>query len=372
MLFSFDSPGGASLAPPADYLNASLSPNFVTLSGVGGLKALDLQKLLAGKIASASPYVSLSGHGISGSAAPADLETALQLLHQAFVAPGDDPDAFSLLKRQLDAAVANRERSPGSVFGERISQVNSSNHYTSEPLTSARVATVTREKMLSFYRQRFANAADFTLMMVGAFKVDDAIPLLARRHFPDQNERVRVEKGREPRSETVISFFADVPPVPMEQERVGEASVVLEIALRDALRVDLGQTYTVSVGTSQSLPQRGDGHIEISFGAAPANVEPMTTRVLEEVKRLQQDGPSDDLTNRAKESAKRDYETSLRQNGYWLRRLQTVFLYATDPVDIVRRTQRIDAVTPRLLQETFRQYFPFDRYTIVTLVPETT
>ena len=118
------------------------------------------------------------------------------------------------------------------------------------------------------------------------------------------------------------------------------------------------------------MPQRGDGHIEISFGAAPANVEAMTVRVLQEVTRLQKEGPSEDLTNRAKESAKRDYETSLRQNGYWLRRLATVFLYATDPIDIVRRTQRIDAVTPHVLQETFKQYFPFDRYSIVTLVPE--
>src|SRR5713226_1604431 len=119
--------------------------------------------------------------------------------------------------------------------------------------------------MLTFYRQRFANAADFTLFMVGTFNVGEVIPLLARyagslpstgrktstfkdvgRRFLDHIERVRVEKGREPRSETVISFFADVPPVPMEQEKVVEANVVLEIALRDALRAELGQTYTVS------------------------------------------------------------------------------------------------------------------------------
>ena len=53
---------------------------YVERSGVGGIKALDLAKMLAGKLASASPFISLSTHGISGSAAPADLETALQLL----------------------------------------------------------------------------------------------------------------------------------------------------------------------------------------------------------------------------------------------------------------------------------------------------
>jgi zinc protease len=243
--------------------------------------------------------------------------------------------------------------------------------------------------MLALYRRLFTNAADFTFFMVGAFNVDQTIPLLARyvgglpsaglttstfkdvdRRFPDHIERVKVEKGREPKSEAVISFFADAPPDPIEQERLVEATTVLQIALRDALRAELGQTYTVSVGAAQSLPQRGDGRIQISFGAAPANIDSMTARVLQEIKQLQQVGPSEDLTNRAKESAKRDFETALRQNGYWLRRLESASLYGMDPVDVVRRAERIDKVTPHVLQDTFKQYFPFERYTIVTLVPE--
>jgi predicted Zn-dependent peptidase len=95
----------------------------------------------------------------------------------------------------------------------------------------------------------------------------------------------------------------------------------------------------------------------------------MITRVLQEVKHMQDAGPSDDLTNRAKESAKRDYETALRQNGYWIRRLEATNLFGTDPVDIMKRAQRIDAVSPSVLQDTFKRYFPSDRYTVVTLVP---
>ena len=44
-------------------------------------------------------------------------------------------------------------------------------------------------------------------------------------------------------------------------------TTVLDIALRDALREELGQTYTVSVGLSQPLPQRGAGQIQVQFGA---------------------------------------------------------------------------------------------------------
>ena len=59
----------------------------------------------------------------------------------------------------------------------------------------------------------------------------------------------------------------------MEQEQIIAATTVLDIALRDILREELGQTYTVSVGLSQPLPQRGGGHIEVSFGAAPENID---------------------------------------------------------------------------------------------------
>ena len=38
----------------------------------------------------------------------------------------------------------------------------------------------------------------------------------------------------------------------------------------------------------------------------------MTDRVMQEIKRLQDEGPSADLTSRAKESARRGYETALQ------------------------------------------------------------
>jgi predicted Zn-dependent peptidase len=42
-----------------------------------------------------------------------------------------------------------------------------------------------------------------------------------------------------------------------------------------------------------------------------------------------------------------------------------------DPGSISRREERIQKLTPQVLHETFKKYFPTDRYTIVTLKPET-
>ena len=144
----------------------------------------------------------------------------MQLLYQTFMAPGDDPESFALLKRQLEAMLANRGRSPGQVFGEKLSLVNTSNHYTAQPLTSERLATLNREKMMAFYRQRFSNAADFTFFMVGAFKIDDALPLIAQYvgalpstgtrtsqfrdlglHFPGRRTRARRSGARAARAD---------------------------------------------------------------------------------------------------------------------------------------------------------------------------
>jgi zinc protease len=390
IVFTMYAPGGLSLAAPADYAEASLATTYVSLSGAGGLKAFELQKLLSGQLASVAPFMSMQMQGINGSAVPAQLETALQLLHQRFAAPGDDPDALVLLKRQLDAALANRAQNPMLVFTEKVGEVNTSGHYASRPLTRERVASLDRARMLAFYKARFSNAADFTVFMAGAFQPDQAIPLLARYVgtlpstgrrmsqardvglvFPSEIQRAQVVLGREPRSQAVMSFSADPPPDPAEQVRVGAATDVLEITLRDILREELGQTYNVSADLVQRLPLRGAGHVSVGFGADPANLDAMIARVLQEVARLQKEGPSSDLTNRAKEGARRNHETATRQNGYWTSGLQTAHLLGRDPAEMLERPKRISEVTTDVLRDVFRRYYPLERYTVVTLVPGT-
>jgi zinc protease len=267
--------------------------------------------------------------------------------------------------------------------------VNTSNNYTVHPLTVERINALDRAKMAAFYKSEFSNATDFTFFIVGSFQIDAALPLLARYvgglpstgtrtasakdvglAFPQTPQRAEVDKGTAPKAETVISFYAEPPADdPMELERVLAATDVLETDLRDILREDLGQTYTVSVDLNDQPLQKGDGSVEVSFGAAPENIDKMTDRVMQEVRKFREAPPSDDLLNRAKEAARRDYETQLKQNTYWLQRFETVQLLGQDPVIIAHRRERIDAVTPQSVQDAFKKYFPLDRDTIVTLKP---
>ncbi|CAN5664556.1 insulinase family protein [soil metagenome] len=390
VLFTLDALGGASLAPPERYLDSLLAPALVQLSGVGGHNAVDLQKLLAGKIAGARASIGLSSHAISGSANPANLETGLQLLHLNFTAPGNDEEAFGIIRKQLDATYANREQNPGLLFGEKVAQVNSGNHYTAQSITLDRLAKLDRNAMAALYKERFSNAADFTFMMVGSFKTDEVLPLVQRYvgslpgkgeavskpkdvglKFPATTENTTVAKGREPKVTTQISFFADPPQDSNELTRINAATDVLEIALRDILREELGETYTVAVGLEQEMFQRGGGFIAVRFTAAPENLQKMTARVMQELQRQQKVGPSADLTNRAKESARREHETGMKTNGYWLSRLQGAKMLRLDPLThILEREKRIDSVMAENIKEMFVKYFPMNRYTTVTLLPE--
>jgi zinc protease len=391
VLFALAAPGGLSLAGEPVFIEASLAAPFTNFSGAGQHTMIDLQKLLAGQIASASPFASLTAHGVSGSASPANLETAMQLLYMRVTAPANDPNAFELMKKQITASLANRDRNPPELFREKVSEVNTGGHYTAKTPTVERIGKLDRDAMLTFYRERFASAADFTFFMVGNFRVDEVLPLVGRYvgslpskgqaassirdigiAFPQSTERATVEKGKEPRSQTVLSFFADPPIDENEGTRISAAAEVLEFALRDILREELGETYSVNVSISQQQPMRGTGHVRIGFGGAPDNAEKMAERILQEVRRLQQEGPSEDLTNRAKETARREHETEVKTNSYWLSRLQSAKLLDRDPMLLLTRRQRIDAITRENLHEMFKKYFPLDRYTVVRLMPEKT
>jgi zinc protease len=389
VLISAYARGGASLARPEDYPEATLATSLVGVGGVGGLNPVDLSKLLAGKIASASPTVGTYTHGISGQASPRDLETALQLNYLAFTAPNFTRESFELLKRRIASALDNQAENPGYVFNERVDQVNTSGHYTAKSLTPADVPQLDLEAMTRFYRERFSNAADFTYFIVGTFTVDEITPMLERWvatlpstgkktsafrdmgiRFPDKAVNDEVRKGREPRGQTVISFFADTKLDEYEMHRARAAASLLGIRLRDILREELGGTYGVSVSYDNSLPQPGYGAMVVQFGSDPANIEKLTGEVVKEVERLKAEGPSAEDLKRVQELERRDLETAIKQNSFWMGSLQTVHMLGWDPASITRRQERIDKLTPDVLHEMFKKYFPADRKTVVTLKPE--
>jgi len=389
IVFTGYAKGGTTNVPEADYRNVTLMTNLIGTSGVGGLSPVDLGKLLSGQIANASLSMGPFTHGASGGSTPKDLETSLQLLYLSFTAANHDADAFELMKRRLRANLANQGQSPGAVFGERVRLVNTVNHFSARSMKVEDVDALDQAKIEAFYKSQYANAADFTFFFVGAFDVDNIAPLLAtyigglpsqgtpsstysnaRLQFPTSVKKEIVNKGQEPKAQTVISFFADTGLNELEMHRLRAATDILERHLRDQLREELGGTYSVGVDYSNTLPQPGYGTTSIQFGSSPDRVDSLVATVMTELDRLRRDGPNADDVQKVKETEKEGLETSFKQNGFWLGALQTAQMLGWDPVSIIHRTERTDTLTAENIHEAFRKYFPADRYTQLTLLPE--
>jgi zinc protease len=390
IIFSSYARGGVSVASEEEYLNASLSSSLVGLAGVGGFTPVDLGKMLAGRLAGASGYVSTYLHGVSGSTTPKDLETSLQLTYLSFTAPNSDPAALELMKRRLEANLVNQAQSPGAVFGERLREVNTMGHYTSRTIKLADVPKLDAKRMLDYYTARFANAADFTFFFVGSFKVDEIAPMLATylgalpskgkadsQHrdlglkFPTSVVREVVRKGQEPRANTVITFFSDTGLDEIQSHRAEAVAEVLETRLRDVLREQLGGTYSVGVGYSNTAPQPGYGTTQIQFGSSPENVDKLVAAVLSEVDKMRRDGPTASEVRNVKEGEKNDLAAAVTQNGFWLNSLQSAQVMGRDPRLIPNRRERTDLLTEQNIHEAAQKYLPADRYTVLSLLPET-
>jgi zinc protease len=222
VLFGSYSWGGTSLAPDPDYMSASLASQIVGLSGIGDFNRIDLSKKLSGKVASATGSIGSTSEAVSGRASPKDLETMFQLVYLDFTAPRFDPDAYQAFKAQADQYLANKSSDPDAVFADTVSVTMAQHAFRARPLTAQTFAEVDPQKALAFYKNRFADASDFTFIIVGnvdtvglkplVTKYLASLPSLNRKEtFKDNGitppkgvvERV-VHKGIEPKANTVI------------------------------------------------------------------------------------------------------------------------------------------------------------------------
>ena len=69
----------------------------VARGGLGKFSAVDLRKMLTGKVASARPFIGELEEGLRGSASRKDLETMFQLIYLTFTQPRADPAMFSVM-----------------------------------------------------------------------------------------------------------------------------------------------------------------------------------------------------------------------------------------------------------------------------------
>ena len=387
--FTAYSPGGHSLVEDADYVAAATASSVVGEGGVGKFNKIELGKKLAGKVVGVSPWIGSLQEGISGSASPEDVQTMFELIYAFFTAPRQDSTAFQAFQTRMKGSIQNRSAQPEAAFGDTIRVTMAQHHHRARPMSLELLDEMDLATSMAVYRDRFADAGDFSFFFVGNFTLEQMEPLVRTylgglpaagrqetwRDVGIEPPKGVVEKtvyrGIEPKSQTRIVFTG-----PFEYDgwqnsfELDAMAEVLQIKLREVLREDLGGTYGVGVGASGSHYPDEEYSISISFGSDPERVEELTGVVFTQIDSLKNFGTTDIYADKVKEMRKRQREVGLKENGFWVNSLQSTDFNGVDPRLLLQYPELVDGLTLETVQQAAQQYFDMDNYVRVVLYPE--
>ena len=388
ILFRATSPGGTSLASDKDYIPATTATQVISAGGLGKLSAIDLQKALTGKVASASAFIGELEEGLSGSSSRKDLETMFQLIYLRFTQPRVDENAFSIQATRAKTMLANQTAVPEFAFFDALNTARYQNHSRRRYPTPATVDEWNLDKSLAFYKDRFADASNFTFVFVGNFDVATKKPMVEKylgslpaihrketwkdvgaRTAPGVIEK-RVEKGLEPKSMAAIVFSG---PFKFEQTNrvaIRAMSEILENRLREAIREELGGTYSITANSGYQKNPNSEYTIAIEFGCAPERTDDLVKRVFQEIERFKSAGPTDKQVNDEKEALLRDFETNSKENGFLLGQLMSRYQSGEDPAGLWSVPEYYKKIDASMIKEAARLYLDANNYLKVTLFPE--
>jgi zinc protease len=381
--------GGQMLFGEADAFNARYASAIVASMGLKDYSPLDLQKILAGKTASVRAGLANNTDSVSGSAGSADIETMLQLVYLQFDGVRRDESLYkSYIGKQIDAA-RNTMAQPESIFRDAIITTLYNNHprvgRTPRPEDFAKVNL---DRALDIHGSRFSSAKEMTFIIAGSFDIARIKPLiatyLASLPTPDIPVEARdvgvrpvagvvkkdIHSGSEAKSSVSINFTGKASFSEAEQMRFYAMLEVMNIRITDILREKLTLIYGGGMNGSFNKVPYEHYAIGVSLPTGPANVDKVLAAAFAEIDRMKEQGPDLADLNKVKRNWLQDHQKSLRENGYWVGRLQTSLLQGTDPATLLTYEKQVAAITPAQLKEAARRYFDMNNYVQMVLYPE--
>ncbi|MDN5283891.1 MAG: insulinase family protein [Mucilaginibacter sp.] len=380
--------GGTSLANDDDFTSANLASAIIGSSGIAQFNQGQLDKKLAGKNVSISPYISEFTQGITGNTSPADFETALQLIYLYFTQPRKDKDIWQSQIDQTRSLLANRGLDPVSVFQDTVAAVLSNYNFRSMVTTPARLNAATLDKAFAFYKSRFADASGFIFTLVGNFDVTTVKPYL--EHYlgglPSTNgtETFKnlaiqppaglitktVNKGVDEKSSVQLVFSGDYDYSEANNLQMDALEEVLNIKLIERLREQESGVYAPGVRAGYHKLPGGRYSITVYFGCAPANVDKMINSTLEEIAKIKQSGaqPTDIQKFVAKEA--RSTQEQLKENVFWAGYLGATSQNKENPDQILKHVSSLDQVTVQSTKDAANKYLSGKNLIKLILMPE--
>jgi zinc protease len=388
ILFSAFSPGGLSLYPVSDVMSATLAATLISQSGLGDYDMIGLQKKLSGNTAKLNPYINDLREGVSGNCSPKDLETMLQLNYLYFTGTRKDENAYKTYVSRIRNMLKPMRSTPQMIFQDTLSKIISMNspRVISIP-TDAQIDQINLDRAIAIFKDRFADASDFTYLMVGNFKVDEVLPMLEKYigglpsikrketwkdvspGFPDGKIVVEVPRNSEPQSSVAMVWKDEFKWTIEDRQSFSMLMQILNIKCRESMREDQGGVYGVGISGSASLYPKPEYTIQASWGCNPDNIGKLSATVIAVMDTMKTVGPKEVDLNKVKETMIRERETRLKENNFWLSSLQNHLLYGDKLRTLDEYRSFVNGFTKEDIKKTAKKYLDTKEYVQVSLTP---
>jgi zinc protease len=365
-----------------------MAANIVGASGIGDFSQAQLDKKLAGKNVSVSPYISEVAEGITATTSVRDFETALQLIYLYFTEPRKDPDIWQADVTQVKSVLANRGLDPASVFRDTVSATLNNHNFREMVITPDRLSKTSLDKAYAFYKDRFADASGFVFTVVGNFDVKTIEPYLQAYlgNLPSTNRKeVYKNLGIHPPAgqitKTVYKGIGDKSTVEMvfsgnydynesNNLQMDMLESILQIKLDQRLREKEALVYSPGVRASYKKVPDGSYTFTVYFECAPANVDKLIAATMEEIDKIKQNGALPADIEKATIQDARSTQVQLKQNVFWAGCLGSASQNQEDPDAILRHVGNLANVTVQSTKDAANKYLSANNLIKLILLPE--
>ena len=340
ILMSVVSKGGTALYDASEAINLDQVVEVIENNGIGNFNTTDLQKVLAGKKAGVTPYINLNMEGMNGNSTPKDFETLMQLTYLQFTAPRLDAEAFASYKSKLKAMLENQELDPQTALGDTITKELYNNHPRAINMKAADVEKIDDARILEIYKERFANAADFSFIFTGAIDEEVAIPLIEKyigglpaggKKEKYVDAKVDIQKGEiknvfekqmaTPSATVYLVYSGKVKHNLKNHLMMSITDQILDIIYTEEIREKEGGTY--GVGTSGSITRvpKETFRLLVMFQTAPELREKLTGIAADLLNKYAEEGPRQQDLDKVREYMLKKYTENQKENAYWANQL---------------------------------------------------
>jgi len=389
ILLTSYSPGGYSQYALKDFQSATNAVAIVTNSGLGPFNSLQLSRYLNGKHATASPFINEIGEGIKAQANREDLQTAFELVYGYFTVPRLDREINKTNLEKSKLSLKNRQQQATTFFSDSIAAVLYNNDPRKTAPTIKKIEEIDLDRSFAIYKDRFADASDFTFVIVGNFDrafIDPYIkqylatlPNIHRRESfvdngaypPKVGIQRSIHKGKEEKSTVAMAYLGTYDDYSEYNNLLMDAlSSSLTIKLTERLREKEGGIYSISVSPSLAKNPRKRFGMNISFTTAPGQVDNLVAAALEEIELIRRNGPSQEDIDKYIAEKLLSSSQQLQYNGFWLSYLLSSSVDQLDAARIFNESEQIKSITPAKVQALAQKYLEPSHLFQFTLYPE--